>query len=160
IGGNNTTAAHAHLGAGLLEQRDGRYAAASDHLRRAYDMFVAMQGEASPAAAATLGYRADALRDLGRLREAEAMHVAALEAVREAFGADSPWVASRLANLARSRMLLGRADAALTDYDAALAMYRRAQEDNPGETGVAAVQAMRRRPLPAAGPVADNIAGV
>jgi len=160
IGGNNTTAAHAHLGAGLLEQRDGRYAAADAHLRKAYDMFVAMQGEASPAAVATLGYRADALRDMGRLREAEAMHVAALEGTREAFGADSPRVASRLANLARSRVLLGRADAALPDYDAALAMYRKAQEDNPGETGVAAVQAWRSRALLALGRDADALAGV
>src|SRR5690606_32486404 len=126
IGGNNTTAAHAPRGAGLREERDGRHAAAEAHLGKAYDMFAAVRGEARAGAVATLGYRADALREMGRLREAEAMHVAALEGPREAFGADSPRVASRLANLARSRVLLGRADEALSDYDAALAMYRKA----------------------------------
>lgn len=151
IGGNNTTMAHGLLEIGLLEHRDGNPARAEAHLLRAYDMFVALQGASSPAAVATLGYRADALREMGRLQDAEAMHLESLEGTRLAFGAQSPRVASRIANLARTRVLLGRAREALDDYDAALVLYRNAQEASPGETGAAAVLAWRTRALVALG---------
>src|SRR5690606_12353746 len=136
-----------YLGLATVELADARSAEAADLAARAHGIFSDVTGENSPGAMAANGYRADALRDMGQLVEAEMLHRKALEQAVAAYGEQDPRATSRSAALARTLVLRGEAAAALPLYDRALALYRTGRADNPSSIGFSATRVARSRAL-------------
>jgi hypothetical protein len=76
--------------------------------------------------------RADVLRVMGRLGEAEALSRAALEGMRTIFGEDSPQLAARHSNLARILAAQGRRAEALEAITRARVLYQASANPNTG----------------------------
>ena len=148
----DTALGHAERG-GLLFA-EARFAEAAAAYAEAVRAYRASGGEAGAAIAE--GNRADALRELGRPAEALPLQQAALRTMERLFGPDSPRVAGRLSNLARTEAALGRHARALATYDRSLRIYQgQAQEHGSGGANAAYVAAWRARSLLALGRAAE-----
>lgn len=135
---------------GSLLFNEARFAEAAAAYAEGVRAYRASGGEA--VAAISEGNYADALRELGRARQALPMQLRTVDTMQRLFGENSARVAGRLSNLARTEAALGRHAQALAHYDRSIDLYRRhVREQGASAANGAYVAAWRARSLLALG---------